>query len=175
MKYSSLQKRLVVLSSLSDQGFSTPCLLWNGYTQDKGYVSFQKGYGKINLTRDGRSLKFTVHRVSKVLYEILTVNPSFDFYDKFDKQSFFNLYDAYRLSGLTIDHLCKQSRCLNPLHLEWVYIDPNQKRKKWSHNKRKARIASIQAGKTKHHRTVVTSDTVKELVRRIKSKSYRKA
>jgi hypothetical protein len=175
MKYQSLQERLVVLSVWSDQGFLTPCLLWNGYTQDKGYVSFRKGYGKINLSRDGRSLKFTVHRVARVLYEILTINPAFNFYDKEDKQSFFDLYDAYRFSGLTIDHLCKVSRCLNPLHLEWVYADPNQKRKKWSYSKRKARLFKIQARLTRHHRTVVTSNTVKELIRKIKAKSYRRA
>lgn len=175
MKYSSLQERLAKLSCLCDQGFSTPCLLWKGYTQDKGCVSFQKGYGKINLTREGRSLKFTVHRVSKVLDEILTVNPSFDFYDAQDKQSFFDLYDAYRFSGLTIDHLCKESRCLNPLHLEWVYMDPNQKRKKWSQSKRKARLHQIQAGKTRHHQIVVRSNTVKDLIKRIKSKSYRRS
>lgn len=172
-KYASLQDRLVRLSCSCDFGWGTPCLIWDGYTQKDGYVSNKEGYGKINLTREGKSLKFAVHRVSKVLDEILTIKPSFNFYNMSDKESFFDLYDAYSLSRLTIDHLCKNSLCLKSSHLEWVYISPNQQRKKWSQQKRKQRLLLNEKRITRHHHLVVKSQTVQALIKKIKEKKYR--
>lgn len=173
-KYTSLQERLTKLSCSCSLGWYTPCKLWDGYTQKDGYVSDKEGYGKINLMREGRSLKFTVHRVAKVLEEILSIHTSFDFYRKVDRALFFDLYDAYLLSGLTIDHLCKNSLCIECDHLEWVYNSVNQKRKKWARKKRSERIHLNHSKNTRHHRLVNRSKTVHELIIKIKKRGFRR-
>lgn len=170
----SLQARLKNSScSCKIKGVDTPCRIWGGYTQKDGYPTIKEGYGRMNIQREGRSLKFPVHRVSKVLDEILTVDPDFDFYHEDSKKLFFELYDAYSLCGLSIDHLCRNSLCFAPLHLEWVYLSANQKRKKWSSQKRIFRMRLVSEGKTRHYTLVRDSNTIQALIKKIKRKQYR--
>lgn len=169
-KYASLHERLLLNSEVNEE---TLCLVWKGYTQKDGYVSKSKGYGRINLTLDGRSCKFPPHRVAKVEEEIRRLKPDFDFYDPKHKQEFFDLYRAYSASKLTIDHLCKNSLCLNPDHLEWVRLSNNVWRKKWSDKQRKERMGLIAKRVTRHDKIVQASDTVRELIRKIQTKTYR--
>lgn len=175
-KYISLADRLSKLSFSQPSvfGTSSPCSTWSGYTQKDGYVSLSEGYGRINLMRDGRSLKFPTHRVAKVLEEIEMLVEAFDFYSQKDRALFFDLYDAYSALRLSIDHLCKNSLCINPNHLEWVHMAANLQRKKWSSRKLASRFKVVASKKTRHHRTLARSSTVHEFIRRIQNKGYRK-
>jgi len=143
-KYNSLQERLEKNSREQNSEHLSPCRIWLGYCQQG--MTRGVGYGRINLTqkRPGdtkpKSRKFPVHRVAKTLSEILTINPSFNFYEPGDKKIFFDLLQAYSLSRLTIDHLCKNALCINPNHLEWVTLNANQRRKYWLASKRRKRI-----------------------------------
>jgi hypothetical protein len=127
----------------------------------------------MNIQRDGRSLKFPVHRVAKVHEEILIIKPDFDFYDRKDKQLFFDLYDAYSACGLTIDHLCRNSLCMEAVHLEWVRLTKNQQRKKWSDSKLRARIHLNTTRNTRHHQMVKRSASVKEFIKKISAIQFR--
>ncbi len=169
-KYISLVDRLCTHSKREGD-----CALWTGYCQ-KVTVSTRGedgSYGRINLTYKGRSLKFPVHRVAKVLEELLILRPGFDFYNKQDKETFFELYAAYSACGLSIDHLCKRTLCFNPSHLEWVFLTANQKRKKWSSFARKKKIALHTTKRTRHYRTLLTSKGVESWIHKIKSKQFR--
>lgn len=64
----------------------------------------KSGYGQIGIQRDGRTVPQLVHRVS---YEIF-IGPIPD--------------------GLQIDHLCRNTSCLNPSHLEAVTPSENMHR-----------------------------------------------
>jgi hypothetical protein len=188
MKYSSLQQRLQKLSKRHSSGFMVecicvstgevqkieiPCRLWKGYSQTDGYVTPGKGYGKINLTKNGRSLKHSVHRVSKILAELLHLEPAFDFYNEANKQLFFDLYEAYLRADLSVDHLCKKTLCIEPTHLEWVHLTANQKRKKWNHSKRQKRFGQIASHATRHAKAVQVSASVQEFINKIRRKRYR--
>jgi hypothetical protein len=172
-RYKSLQERLSKQSCSCRHPEGSFCRIWTGYKQKDGYPSADDGYGRMNMQRGGRSLKFWVHRVAKVLEEILIIKPDFDFYKKEDKQLFFDLYDAYAACGLTIDHLCRRTLCLEPTHLEWVRLTKNQQRKKWSDSKLRARIHLNKTHETNHHKMVRRSKTVKELIKKINSKQFR--
>lgn len=169
-KYASLQERLELNSKRIKRG----CVVWTGYCQKEGYVvppGTMGAYGKINLTRDGRSLKFYVHRVSKILDELLQLKAEFDFYDKVDKRIFFELLDAYYVCGLTIDHNCENTLCRNPDHLEWVTLTVNQQRKKWT--VRQNQIKVRRGPPVIHPKALDLSPGVVSWIRRIRSKSYR--
>ncbi len=170
-KYASLEQRLALNSAIDQK---SGCVIWKGYTQKDGYISNGTGYGRINLTRDKRSLKFPTHRVSKVNREMTQLEPGFDFYDPEHKAKFFALYEAYSLCRLTIDHLCGHSLCINPDHLEWVYMSPNIWRKKWKEGRRNKRITAVSCRATRHDKMLQSSDSVQEFVRKIRAKSYRK-
>ena len=177
-RYASLLERLYqnsvnvsAVKNLPDE-----CLIWTGYCQCV-YVTergTQGSYGKINLTRDGRSLKFPVHRVAKVLEEILTLMSGFDFYNPLHKKIFFELYYAYSACGLSIEHLCCNTLCINPSHLEWVTLSENQKRKKWDWRKRSKRILEQQKGVTRYYRSLELTPNILAWIRSIKKKAYRK-
>lgn len=175
-KYRSLQERLI-LNSHKEKSLHLPehcghCQVWDGYTQD-GYRTEKEGYGRINLTYEGRSLKFPVHRVALVLHEILTINPRFDFYNKEDKLAFFELYFAYSQARLTVDHVCNNSLCFNPGHLEWVWLSINEKRKKWKKKERRRKALSVVGNKTRHRALVLSMPNISSLVYWIKQRSYR--
>ena len=70
----------------------------------------RKGYARFGL--NGKNC--TAHRVA---YELL-VGPIPD--------------------GLTLDHLCRNRRCVNPAHLEPVTNEENLRRGEWPHNRYKA-------------------------------------
>ncbi len=169
-RYASLHERLIRNSRREND-----CCLWEGYCQS-GYVS-EPGtlgsYGRINLTKEGRSLKFPVHRVSKVLEEILILYPEFDFYKPKDKKIFFELYSAYSACGLSIDHLCKNSLCINPTHLEWVHLTKNQQRKKWSTRERKVRIKRQNERRTRHYTSLSVTTNILTWIKKIQQKGYR--
>lgn len=170
-KYVSLKERLLANSSIEPD---TECIIWRGYSQKDGYPSKGDGYGRINITRNGRSLKFATHRVAKVHAEVLILEPHFNFYTPQHKEIFFELYDAYSLCGLSIDHLCENSLCINPDHLDWVYLSVNIWRKKWNARERKSRMEAIRNHVTRHDKMLQSSDGVHHFIRKIKSKSYRK-
>ncbi len=169
-KYQSLKERLDKNSRQEGT-----CHLWTGYCQAT-YVSVPGtlgSYGRINLTKDGRSLKFPVHRVSKVLEEILVLRPNFDFYTPKDKQLFFDLYQAYSACGLSIDHLCKNSLCINPLHLEWVHLSKNQQRKKWTESKRNERLTRQKSGRTRHYISLSITPNIFKWIQKIQRMQHR--
>lgn len=172
-KYKSLEERLERNSEKTRRG----CVVWTGYCQKGGYVvppGTKGAYGKINLTRDGRSLKFPVHRVSKILHELLQLKPDFDFYDKTDKRLFFELSDAYSICGLTVDHMCRNSLCFRSGHLEWVTLTVNQQRKKWLAHQHQEQIAKYRVNPSVHQKALDLSPSVILWIKRIRSKSYRK-
>ena len=160
-RYSSLQQRLMDNSKwekcesidLYEEMHLSNCRVWSGYSQKNGYISKEKGcYGRINLFFETQSLKFPVHRVSPVLHELLTIKPDFDFYKKEDKKVFFDLYFAYSASRLSVDHLCGNTLCFNPNHLEWVWLDKNQQRKKWKEKERNDRVLKVSRSSKKRYR-----------------------
>lgn len=168
--YRSLQERLCTHSIKEGD-----CSIWVGYCQ-KVTVSPRGedgSYGRINLTWKGRSLKFPVHRVAKVLEELLLLNPCFNFYSKEDKELFFDLYTAYSACSLSIDHLCGRTLCFNPDHLEWVHLTVNQRRKKWSNSVRRKKIGLQKSKETRHYRSLLSSSGVKEWVKKIRSRQFR--
>lgn len=71
------------------------CFLWLGPTP------MRNGYGRFNVTVDGRHLLLVAHRVAWTL----TRGPIPD--------------------GLHLDHLCRTPRCCNPSHLEPVSCRAN--------------------------------------------------
>jgi hypothetical protein len=169
-KYASLQERL-----LHNSVRIKDCCVWSGYCQNS-YIEnpgTPGAYGRINLHKDGRSLKFPVHRVAKVLEECILLVPRFNFYNPVHKQFFFDLYTAYSACKLSIDHLCKVSLCINPTHLEWVHLSKNQQRKKWSNSKRKTRIVKQQNGRTRHYKALHISSNVIAWIKRIQAESHR--
>ncbi len=168
--YTSLQERLRVHSRREDD-----CAIWVGYCQN-GTISPRGedgSYGRINLTWKGRSLKFPVHRVAKVLEELLFLKPDFDFYNKQDKEMFFELYFAYSACWLSIDHLCEKTLCFNPSHLEWVFLTVNQKRKKWTSSARRRKISLQKSRGTRHYQTLLSSNGVEAWIKKIKAKQFR--
>ena len=166
-QYASLLSRL-----MSNTRQENTCCIWTGYCQNQHVKKPETpgAYGRINIQKDGRSLKFPVHRVSKVLEEIMTLRSDFDFYNPLDKQSFFELYQAYSICGMSIDHLCKKSLCINPFHLEWVHLTKNQQRKKWSQKRRFQRIQKQDEKKTRHYKSLVVSSDLREWIKKIKSR-----
>jgi hypothetical protein len=177
-KYTSLQERLLAHShSLNPSNVADSCRIWTGYAQKDGYMCGRgvEGYGKINLTcpEDGKSRKFAVHRVALVLHEVLQIQPDFNFYNQDNKKLFFDLLRAYSVVGLTVDHLCNNSLCFNPLHLEWVVLPKNIARKKWSSRKKEGRMNAVSLGKTHHIRRVLNSNSIEALVSKILQKKYR--
>lgn len=74
------------------------CLLWTGATGGKS------GYGKFNAEAGVGSVPMQAHRFA---YECF-VGPIPD--------------------GLTIDHVCRNPRCVNPAHLEPVTLGENLRR-----------------------------------------------
>lgn len=169
-RYKSLQERLSHNSKKVGE-----CVVWTGYCQST-YVTepgTAGAYGRINLTKGGRSLKFPVHRVSKVLEEIIIQYPAFDFYKLKDKELFFDLYQAYSACGLSIDHLCKNSLCINPAHLEWVHLSNNQQRKKWGRQKREKRMEMLNSKRTRHYINLSLSPSIFAWVKQIQKRSHR--
>lgn len=182
-KYSSLQERLMLNSKwekcdhvdIHGELHLDSCRVWTGYSQKNGHISKEKGcYGRINLTFDGRSLKFPVHRVSLVLHEVLTLKSDFNFYKKEDKKLFFDLYFAYSAAGLSVDHLCGNTLCFNPHHLEWVWLTKNQQRKKWKPRKREDRILKLLKSDTPHTRKLLSSQSLQIWIDKIKLRRYRR-
>jgi hypothetical protein len=168
-RYNSMQDRLkrnsksVKCKKLKGCG---NCRIWTGYTVN--------GYGRTNIRTDRVNKSHFVHRISKVLSEILSINPDFDIYDPLQKVYFIDLYAAYGKVKLTIDHICGDSLCINPNHLEWVWLDKNQQRKKWLDRKRSDKIILITAKDTRHERAVSSKSDLSSLTRMIKSKKYRR-
>lgn len=80
---------------LEDRGFVTECWIWSGHVDRKGYPIRQR-------SREGERAGTTrAHRIS---YE----------------QFFGPIQD-----GMTIHHVCRQTRCINPGHLEPMSISDN--------------------------------------------------
>lgn len=183
-KYTGLEDRLRKNSEDIPGPCLTPCRVWSGYKQNG--MKLGEGYGKINLFttlpsdkpdkrgRRGRSRKFAVHRISKILAEITIVQPDFDFRNRVHRKSFFDLVYAYHLSGLTIDHLCGNPACLNPSHLEWVRMDQNQRRKYWNKGRKAKRVGKVHLHQTRHAQTVKRSESVEHFLQKIRAKVYRK-
>ena len=173
-KYQSIEERLGAYTRLQHSACGT-CHIWTGYCQ-KGYVEAPEtdgAYGRINLVYGGRSLKFPIHRVAKVLEEISSLKSSFNFYDEKDKRDFFTLYYAYSATGLSIDHLCKNTLCFNPEHLEWVLLSKNQSRKYWSEKKRASRVVLIKKKQTRHHTSLLRAISFQNWLQQIRSRKYR--
>ena len=169
-KYRSLPHRLSHNSRREGD-----CDVWTGYCQ-KGTVSVRGedgAYGRVNLTYEGRSLKFPVHRVAKVLEEMLILDQNFNFYNKGDKKLFFELYFAYSACGLSIDHLCERTLCCNPVHLEWVYLTHNQKRKKWKSFAKRKKILHQTVRVTRHYRSLLSAEKIEVWIKKITAKQYR--
>lgn len=65
----------------------------------------KSGYGEITLTSPNGKFVLYAHRLSYMLY-----------------------VDGYIPDGMTIDHLCRNRSCINPMHLEVVTPEENKRR-----------------------------------------------
>jgi hypothetical protein len=79
---------------IEDRGYSSPCWIWTGFVDARGYGKVQ-----LNGTHTG------AHRVSYLQAKGEIPN------------------------GLQIDHLCRQTNCINPDHLEPVTGQENMARR----------------------------------------------
>lgn len=85
-KYKSLFERLVANTQLAVEGDAASCWLWTG--------KHVRGYGRLNVWRDGKLVSVKAHRV--VLEEFHDITFPFD----------------------EAGHLCYNTLCINPTHLE---------------------------------------------------------
>jgi hypothetical protein len=178
-KYGSLPGRLEAHSIPipSDLFPGSDCRIWQGYAQD--HTPTERGvcgYGHISLYRPGiGSRHFIVHRVAMVLEVMLELKPDFDFYKTADQALFFDLWEAYSRSGLTIDHLCGNSLCINTSHFEWVFMTENLARKYWSEERRKKRIKTLQKKETakRSQLSPCNDENVQAFIAIIRNKKYR--
>jgi len=93
--------RLLPRLLFGDRGYLSPCWIWPGSTDGRGYGTITTG-SKI----DGTKRPERVHRVT-YLYFVGSIP-----------------------EGYEIDHLCRVSACCNPEHLEAVTAEENRRRGK---------------------------------------------
>lgn len=114
-KYHTIRERLIANSQpLHDN--AQACWIWTG----KKRCRF--GYGRFNLWVPGlrAHVQLTAHIASWVLLEIGSDASADDL---------FLAYYEFRCSGLEIDHLCVNPRCINDDHLESVTKKVNCERR----------------------------------------------
>jgi hypothetical protein len=95
LPYRSTAERLLYLSVLDPV---TECWVWIAHR-------LAKGYGKIDIRRDGRKVCDFAHRVAWEVFNGRAI--------------------PY---GYQIDHRCQNESCINPAHLECVPADVNRDR-----------------------------------------------
>ncbi len=181
-KYASLEERLDAWSVERDNGFCSPCRIWMGYAQNGAPMPRGKegGYPRINMRyrasgeEKAKSRKYPAYWVRRVLYEISKIVPDFDSNNPQHMESFWDLLYAYRSLGLTIEHVCKHTLCINPLHLDWVPMAENNGRKRWSEVRRRSRIESNHNGVGRHAALIRNSAGVKEFIEKIKKSRHLK-
>lgn len=118
MRYDSLFLRLV--ANTTEPESSTGCWEWTGRREPKGY-------GRLNVRRDGRHTKTYAHRemVRQVEGEYIEIH--LDDADPFGPIVLIPC--APRPYDDTDDHLCWNTPCCNPDHLEPVSRAENSSRK----------------------------------------------
>lgn len=92
--YRNLEERLVANSYVDAE---TGCWIWVG----RAGGGATRGYGRINVRRDGRHVTELAHRAAYC--ELVGPIPS----------------------GMTVDHMCCNSLCINPQHLQLVTKERN--------------------------------------------------
>jgi hypothetical protein len=102
---STLHERIVRMSTKPDDQNENGCWIWRGV--------LTRGYPRMNM-RFGSALRMLrAHRVSAALAEVGT-----------ETEHVKNLILAYEIAGFECDHLCNDTRCVNPDHLQW--LEPKQ-------------------------------------------------
>lgn len=97
--YPDLEHRLIAGVRIAKVGHEPlPCWIWTRAVD-------KKGYPKISLRRDGKHLMLYAHRLSYEMFREVNIP-----------------------QGMQIDHLCLNTRCINPMHLEMVPLDENRRR-----------------------------------------------
>jgi hypothetical protein len=59
------------------------------------------------------------------------------------------------------------------MHLEWVYLTDNQKRKKWSSFAKEKKITLQSRKVTRHYRSLLSSGNIQIWIKKIKTKQFR--
>lgn len=109
--YADLWERLIANTHEPDNGQA--CWLWSGAKVCR------YGYGRLNVYCAGRAHTISAHIAAHVW---LKAGPA-------SVQEFMSAYRAFRASRLELDHLCVNSSCINPDHLEPVTQLENTRRR----------------------------------------------
>lgn len=99
MKARPVMQRILERTEITDTGYETPCWMWTGGTNGKGYGSIGVG-----SRSDGPKRTRLIHQVT------------------------FEHYKGPIPEGLEPDHLCRVRRCWCPDHLEAVTHQENMRR-----------------------------------------------
>ena len=119
------------------EGKFCPCRLWTGPV----IWSRHKLYGRLSLYRNWPEMKkpskrnppadrlsLRTHRIALMMYDLLKKYPHFDWSKQEWKDVFFRYNEELRTRGVEADHMCQETLCIQPKHLEWVTPRENQLR-----------------------------------------------
>lgn len=112
IKYDSLYERLV--ANTAEPVHSCACWFWTSSIT-------KKGYGRVNLRRDGKHVQCLAHRV---MFQ-LVFRPAVDLWQ--DDVLSIILPNTLEYDE-TVDHICEETTCVNPEHLRLLSRADNTKR-----------------------------------------------
>lgn len=99
-RYATMQERLLANSTPMPCGYGSDCWVWVAQCS-------RHGYPRLNVRRDGRLVKLYAHRLA------------------------LEVFSGRKLrKGDTVDHLCRNTYCIAPLHLQVCTRATNNRRKR---------------------------------------------
>ncbi len=129
----------------------SPCRIWTG----PKVKSSHKDYGRLSLYRNWPEMKkatisrglvdrvqLRTHRISLMMRDLLQKYHDFNWSEQKWKDVFFKHNEKVKELGLEADHLCAETLCFEPCHLEWVTREVNLERM-WTRVRQERREAEF--------------------------------